>query len=164
MNKLIALGLSLSIIVALFGCLSAKVNRHPPVIQAIPLMAINGTNTYAYIKMDGGWDASYWKFGMDTECDTLDIAVASNGYLVVRLDGWRQRMSSNNVAMVSTSLSGLGVIAGQVVSALASSGISSFSLTTEEMAEALKDKAAAKRAKEEAALAALATNTVSTAK
>ncbi|MBO7685750.1 MAG: hypothetical protein J6V72_05170 [Kiritimatiellae bacterium] len=124
MHKLITLTTLAAVTVALCGCQTRIVAvKHPEVVTPIEsVVEVDGTNrvvTTNAIISSGGWEASARSPLWATEAlSGLDLGVATNGTVYLKLDQYNRDLSTNAVLVVQ-SLSELAAdVAGKVTAAI----------------------------------------------
>ena len=93
------------------GCRSISVHKHDPVVYVPP----GQTNVVCIV--EGGWDASYYSYGVWTSFGSLGVAIGTNA-VSLTLNDLNSDVSTNHTQIIIAGGEAAGEIAEHIVDAL----------------------------------------------
>lgn len=109
MRKMLCV-LGASALIAL-GCRSISVHKHDPVVYTPP----GQTNVVCIV--EGGWDASYYSYGVWTSFGSLGVTIGTN-VVSLTLNDLNSDVSTNHTQIIIAGGDAAGEIAEHIVDAL----------------------------------------------
>lgn len=118
------------------ACKRAYMRSYADNITQIP----NPDGSVSVLATPGGWNLTYHSFGLDTRLGSMAVTVATNKTFSITLDDWQSDVSTNDAAIVKTTLDGAAAIAEKAAAAAATSGGSTLAGASTDTLTALAER------------------------